>query len=315
MAKFAIPEDEYTLPEQTKKKKLTETEGIVQLSIKSLVMDEENEKIYGGTKEDIMNLSYEIKKTGFKGVILAYPIKPGTYMIESGHRRFMAAKEAGLNEIPVMLTEPPKSEPEKKIRLIKMNLHNRNYLPSVKAKEIMTLIDAYQEMYDAADEQVEHRTIVEQVAKDEELSWQSIEKYRSFSRIIPELKNIADEGVSWSALAGAATLPEQEQSLLALSIRTEKERLGGAENISRQWINSLIAKRKKALIEDPNDSSVKPKLIVRNRNAMKIIRNWSKDLNDFTNGNAVIKDKDKKEAIDSLLKMRACIDKKLAELQ
>ena len=37
-----------------------------------------------------------MKEYGFQGVILAYPIEGGKYRIESGHRRRLAARKAGI---------------------------------------------------------------------------------------------------------------------------------------------------------------------------------------------------------------------------
>ena len=44
---------------------------------------------------EVEELSEIMKNRGFQGVILAYPVGDGKYMIEAGHRRRYAAKKAG----------------------------------------------------------------------------------------------------------------------------------------------------------------------------------------------------------------------------
>lgn len=117
-----------------------ENNNLITLPITQLVMDPDNESIFGKIElGSIVNFSSEIEHNGFKGAIMAYPIDTDDgkkYQIESGHRRFLAAKEAGLEELPVIVTEPPLSDTERKIRLIDMNMQNRDLKPSVLANEI-----------------------------------------------------------------------------------------------------------------------------------------------------------------------------------
>ena len=309
--KFSIPEDEYIVKKPHKDKNQN---GIKLISINDLLMDESNSAIYGGTLEDITSLTNEIKENGFKGVILAYPViidLKTKYRIESGHRRYLAAKQAGLTELPVIETTIPKSEAERHIRLIKMNLHNRVYVPSVKAKEITTLVEDYKTIYQENGQRIDMASITEKVAADEELSTKSIDKYRQFTKLIPELQKMADSGVPWSALIQCASFPEEQQQLIALAIRTEIDRLGDAENISRQWIVSLITRRRQEMagIEE------KAKLVSKRRNGATIIRNWMKDMDDMMSGNVVFRGKSKQEAISSLKKLQYCISQKLSELE
>ena len=122
-----------------------ENNNLITLPITQLVMDPDNESIFGKIElGSIVNFSSEIEHNGFKGAIMAYPIDTDDgkkYQIESGHRRFLAAKEAGLEELPVIVTEPPLSDTERKIRLIDMNMQNRDLKPSVLANVASVLLD------------------------------------------------------------------------------------------------------------------------------------------------------------------------------
>lgn len=309
--KFDIPMDEYIVK---KPQSVEERAGIKMVPIADLVMDSANAIIYGGKQKDIAALSDEIKENGFKGVILAYPVilnQKTKYRIESGHRRFLAAKQAGLTSLPVVETTVPKSEAEQRIRLIKMNLHNRTYVPSMKSKEIISLMEDYQTMMEDAGQAYDITSIKEKVAADEELSVKSVEKYRQFANLIPELQKLADSGISWSALILCSTFPPDQQQLISLAIRTEIDRLGEAENISRQWIISLISRRR----QEMTGTQEKIKTVSKPRNGATIIRNWMKDMDDMMSGNVVFRGKSKQEAISNLKKLQDCISQKLSELE
>lgn len=308
--KFDIPEDEYVVH----KAPVPRGNGIQMMPVSDIVMDVSNSAIYGGNPADIAALADEIKENGFKGAILAYPVLLNgrtKYRIESGHRRYLAAKSAGLTSIPVIETTVPKSEAEQRIRLVKMNLHNRTYSPSVKAKEIESLIYDYKTMLKEQHQPCDMATIKAKVAADEELSIKSIEKYQQFLNLIPELQKMADAGVPWSALVQCSTFPPDQQQLVALAIRGELERLGDAENISRQWIVSFITRRR----QEMTGITEKPKTVSKPRNGTTIIRNWMKDMDDLMNGNAVFKGKGRAEAIANLKKIQDCIAQKLSELE
>lgn len=325
--KFQIPKDEYVISKpifddtqvnETQEPLHIEFEGstkkeIYMISCDRLKMDEENSVIYGAeSEESVSQLADEIRQNGFKSAIMAYPSpdEPGIYQIESGHRRFLAAQQAGLHEIPVILTEPPKTQAERRIRLISMNLHSRESLkPTVMARVIQTLLDANREERTLKGLPCDMATLSEITAAQVELSVKSLEKYRTIPRLNSKLQEYADAGISWSALVQAVTLPEDKQEALALAIKTEVERVG-EENVSRQWIIAMINKMRQDLI----GTTTKAKTLVKSRDGAKIVAKCMKDFDDIANGTAVFKESDKKAAIENLRKIRDAIDKKLEEL-
>lgn len=322
MGKFKVPEDEYVIKQANVSATIKDTEEyasstfIADIPCENIIIDNENSIIYGDeTEKTLAELANDIKRNGFKGAIIAYPVTNNTdnrelFQIESGHRRFLAAKMAGLDVVPVIITEKPKSEAERRIRLISMNLHARNSLkPTVVANIINTLLSANKEEQQRQHLPYDMATLMEIVSSQMELSVKSLEKYRQFDKLHPELKEIADEGISWSALAQSSALPDDIQKTIASAIWKEIGRVG-VDNVSRQWILSLIARVKQEL----SGQTVKPKTVVKRRDGGKIIAKAAKDFDDIINGNAIFKGEDRENTLKNLVKIKECIDKKIEEL-
>lgn len=92
------------------------------------------------------------------------------------------------------------------------------------------------------------------VARKMNTSPKTIYRYQSLNKLIPKLKEFADEGVSWTALTQAAKLPEDKQELIALAISNELVE-NQAENITRPWIISLIA-RTSGQTDEPKSKTI-----------------------------------------------------------
>ena len=112
-----------------------------------LVDDPDNITVYG-SEYQIDNLAEVMKEYGFQGVILAYPIEGGKYRIESGHRRRLAARKAGIETIPVLETVPPKTEYERKRRLFGANLLERDKNPIITARVADNLYYTFRDEYE-----------------------------------------------------------------------------------------------------------------------------------------------------------------------
>lgn len=267
--KFEVPEDEYAI--ETRPLRYPNlTSDIALISEEQLIFDEENSDIYGAeSSETVKELANEMKRNGFQGTIMAYPITTGMkpqYKVESGHRRLMAARAAGIKSIPVSITKPPVTDAERRLRLIAMNLHSRGpLLPSVTARIINTLMESNKAEQERKNLPTDKATLIGLVASQMELSEKSITKYRQFYKIVPELKDIADSGVSWSALVSCSSLPEDIQRNIAATITAEIKRVG-AENVSRPWILALIDK-----IKSGEEPKVKAKVVVKRREDRKSV--------------------------------------------
>lgn len=316
-SKFMIPEEEYVIDRApVSENTLTGislargTSSLINIACDKLLLDNENSFIYGNETEDTLkDLSEDIKTNGFKGAIMAYPVN-GRYQIESGHRRFLAAMQAGLTEIPVIITKAPKTDAERRIRLISMNLHVRdNMKPTITATVIETLLQANKEDRENNNMSTDMMTLMDVVSGQMELSVKSIEKYRQFSKLDKELKELADEGISWSALTQGATLSTEKQKSIAASVWNEIGRVG-VDNVSREWILSLIKRLKRE--DEPVE---KPKTVVKRRDGGKIIAKAAKEFEDIMNGNVIFKKSDREETLKNLNKIKECIEKQISELK
>lgn len=169
---------------------------VTEIPIDDLLEDPDNHKIYGNYDTD--GLSESIQDNGFKGVILAYPIPdmPGKYRIESGHRSLDAAKKAGFNKVPVLITDTPKDDIERRKRLLLANLHGRVYTPLKMAEQAEYLFQTYQ--MEAEKRKTEGKEPLGDlntlVAKDLEVSRVLVLKYRQLHTLAPDLKNLVEEG-------------------------------------------------------------------------------------------------------------------------
>ncbi len=122
------------LPDEVKEK-------IRYLEDNMLEDDPYNLEIYG--ESEVEMLSRSMKDYGFQGIILAYPHE-GKYRIESGHRRREAGRLAGIDKYPVLVTEAPKEEWERRMRLFLGNLHGRKEKPMILARLAQGLFEAHE---------------------------------------------------------------------------------------------------------------------------------------------------------------------------
>ena len=115
MGKLNVPAGEYAISPKRKFRDLSEEfieenkDFIVKIPVNELIYDRDNEKYYGEiTDESVQDMALDMSTDGFKGVIMAYPVTMDgqrKYQIESGHRRYTAAKCAGITEIPSQLRQ------------------------------------------------------------------------------------------------------------------------------------------------------------------------------------------------------------------
>ena len=304
------------LPEDVKEK-------ILYLDDDMLEDDPFNQEIYGGELE--VNLLAESMKTyGFLGIIIAYP-HGSKYRIESGHRRRNAARIAEISKYPVLITEPPKTEWERKMRLFLGNLHGRKEKPMILARTAQGLYETHKmEIKHKREnnllEEGEITALNELVAIDMEIDIKSVEKYKMLLKLIPELQEMADSGdYSWSALTTAATLEEQQQKKLEAMIR-EKTEAEGAANVTRTWIVDISNRLKlEQSLEDvkkaQDDASKKQNTRIRRKNGTKVIMNCAKNLHEVLDKDSLIKEEEITAVIETLEGLKSSIEMKINALR
>lgn len=307
-----------TISERMFAEKKGETRPVTDIPIEDLIEDPDNHKIYGNYDTD--GLADSIKENGFKGVIFAYPSKEfyGKYQIESGHRSLEAAKKAGLSKVPVMITDRPKDNIERRKRLVLANLHNRVYTPIMMAEQAGYLYETYRMESDRL--RTEGKKLPEEIntliAKDLEVSRALVLKYRQLLMVCQELKDMADSGeYGWSAIAEAATLPESEQKRLAELIKNKSEK-DGISSCTRKWIEEEIKKLRLGLREANIDKDNKTTSSIPKRrvDSMKYIDKTSSYLEKAFGEGSYIKPESVEEARRKLEQIKDMVEKKLLEL-
>ena len=304
------------IPEELKK-------HIIYLPDERLEDDPLNQEFYGELEVDM--LAEAMKNYGFQGIILAYPYGEG-YRIEAGHRRRLAARKAGFKEYPVLPTEPPKTEWERRMRLFLSNLHGRREKPMIMARVAQGLFESHEmEIKDKKSKNLiqegEITALNELVAMDMELDIKTVEKYRALIKLIPELQEMADMGYSWSALSEASPMNAEKQQVLAEMIkeRTEEQ---GQKSVDRSWMKKVIKSLKldqglseiEKLQQEP--AKVKNKNN-RRKNGTKMIMNCAKSLSAVCDNEeqVLIKDDEVESVINVLEGMAEKIELQIKKLK
>lgn len=283
-----------------------------------LIDDPDNREIYGDL--EVEELAEAMRREGFFGLILAYPFEK-KYRIESGHRRRYAAKAAGIKNLIIFVTDPPKTNYERIRRLHRPNLHGRKYPPSRLARIATSLYDNYvEESKQKSNDKTSENSIDKEkdnfnklVASDLEISVQSVYFYKALFKCIPELQELADKGYSYSAISSASRLSTEKQTFIADKI-TERSLLKPG-TVTRPYINELIEKVKldKELI-DVKDN-IKSEERVRRVNAHKAItKSIDKLAEVLAQEKMFYKEEDIPAIISSLESIQESINKKLNEL-
>lgn len=292
-------------------------ESIIHVTDDQLVDDPSNISLYG--EYEVEELSEIMKNRGFQGVILAYPVGDGKYMIEAGHRRRYAAKKAGFSTYPVLVTQTPETEFERVLRLTGANLHNRPELkPMQMANLAQTLYQAHKEELSYKREkgllgEDEITSLNELVALDLEMTVKNVEKYRRLLNLIPELQEIVDKPeYPWSYIAEASNLPVEKQKMLEKAI-LERER-GGKKNGPTTWIKTLIKKLKNDQeienidgIKETDNSGAR----VRRKNGTKVVLKTAKELHEVLDKDALFKKEEIPDVISVLMGLKESIEAKI----
>ena len=292
-----------------------------------LVDDPDNITVYG-SEYQIDNLAEVMKEYGFQGVILAYPIEGGKYRIESGHRRRLAARKAGIETIPVLETVPPKTEYERKRRLFGANLLERDKNPIITAKVADNLYYTFRDEYeykrendlldkDEAGNIIESGDIIKKVSGFMGLDVRTITKYRTLLKLIPKLQEMAaSKEQSWTALTDAVTLSDQKQEELVCDIQNEPE------PVTKTWIIKKCRelkqeeiendqKKKAQEIEQTNIPKSKATGYIKPKVATKKIKKYSSELTEVLKDEYVIPEKDLEQTINQLEDLNKIISEKI----
>ena len=169
---------------------------------------------------DMQQLMESIKEYGVIVPILARPNPVGEgakYEIVSGHRRFEACKQLGIEDIPAIVRNL--DDDEAILAMVDSNLHREQLLPSEKAFAYKMKFDALKRQgarSDLISEQVAPKLSTEIIAEQENTSKDTIKRYIRLTKLIKPLLDLVDEGrIALTPAEKLSYLKEEEQRALA----------------------------------------------------------------------------------------------------
>ena len=168
--------------------------------------------------EEMEQLTESIMQYGVIAPIVVRP-KENTadeYEIISGHRRVMACRKAGIEEVPALVVSLDRDAAA--IALVDSNLHREHVLPSEKAFAYKMKAEALAhqgQRSDLTSVQVAPKLATEQIANDVGTSKDTVKRYIRLTNLIPEILQYVDEGrIAFTPAVELSYLTEEEQYAL-----------------------------------------------------------------------------------------------------
>ena len=172
--------------------------------------------------EEMEQLTESIMQYGMIAPIVVRP-KENTadeYEIISGHRRVMACRKAGIEEVPALVVSLDRDAAA--IALVDSNLHREHVLPSEKAFAYKMKAEALEHQgrkTDTTSGQVvpksdDNRTTAS-IGRDIGESYKTVQRYIRLTNLVPELLQYVDDGrIAFTPAVELSYLREEEQYAL-----------------------------------------------------------------------------------------------------
>jgi len=235
-----------------KMNKETATETIVSIELTKLKPFEDHP--FAVRDDDAMQQTVEsIREYGVLVPAIARPLKDGTYELISGHRRKHACELAGHDTMPVIVRDIDRNTAT--IIMVDSNLQRENILPSERAKAYKMKLDAIKRQgarHDLTSPQVAAKFRADDtVAKDANISGDTLRRYIRLTELEPELQKMVDEGkIGMTPAVEISYLKPDEQKLLIDTIDSEQSTpsLSQAQRIqNHQGRQYLLPESRKSL--------------------------------------------------------------------
>ena len=163
--------------------------------------------------DDSMNdLTESVQENGILEPITVRPLEnTDNYEIISGHRRYHAAKKAGLTEVPAFIRAV--SRDEAAIMLVDSNLHRERILPSEKAFAYKLKFEALEHQGKRTlltSDQLGPKLTVDMISDTDSAT--QVKRYIRLTNLIPELLDMMDENkIAFSVGVELSFLDDQLQ--------------------------------------------------------------------------------------------------------
>ena len=212
--------------------------------------------------DDSMNdLTESVQESGILEPLTVRPLEnTDNYEIISGHRRYHAAKKAGLTEVPAFIRAVRRDEAA--IMLVDSNLHRERILPSEKAFAYKLKAEAlnHQGKRDITSGQIvpksDDNRATAQIGEQTGESYKTVQRYIRLTNLIPELLDMMDENkIAFSVGVELSFLDDQFQydvlnaceendntPSYAQAVRMHKAHTAG--ELDRDGIDSIMSETK-----------------------------------------------------------------------
>ena len=163
--------------------------------------------------EDMHALVESIQAQGILSPFIVRPVFGDKYEIVSGHRRLFACNLLGITEVPAIVKDLTREEAV--LEMVDSNIHREKILPSEKAfayKMKMDVLRKQGKRTDLTSSQDEPKLRSdEQIAKENNESRATVQRYIRLTKLIPELLQLVDEG--WIALGHGVEIAVFRESI------------------------------------------------------------------------------------------------------
>lgn len=170
--------------------------------------------------EEMDTLVESVQAQGVLTPLIVRPKENTTdeYEIVSGHRRFRAAKKAGMNEVPAFIYEMDRAAAA--IALVDSNLHREHLLPSEKAFAYRLKMEAMKRQGFRSDltstQVVAKLRSGDIVGQGMNEGRETVRRYIRLTNLIPEILQKVDEGrIAFTPAVELSYLTHEEQKHLA----------------------------------------------------------------------------------------------------
>ena len=175
--------------------------------------------------EAMMETVESVKSFGVLQPAIVRPTKDGEYEILSGHRRKRACELAGRKTMPVIVREL--SDDVAVIFMVDSNLQRENILPSERAAAYKMKLEAMKRLgmrTDLTSPQVASKLRSDdQVAKESNISGDTLRRYIRLTELQPELMKMVDEKkIAFTPAVELSYLKQDEQRMLIDTIESEQ---------------------------------------------------------------------------------------------
>ena len=175
--------------------------------------------------EAMMETVESVKSFGVLQPAIVRPTKDGDYEILSGHRRKRACELAGRKTMPVIVREL--SDDAAVIFMVDSNLQRENILPSERAAAYKMKLEAMKRQgmrTDLTSPQVASKLRSDdQVAKESNISGDTLRRYIRLTELQPELMEMVDEKkIAFTPAVELSYLKPDEQRMLIDTIESEQ---------------------------------------------------------------------------------------------